>query len=89
MLVAEIEAGAQDDKFYDAKVKVLSEMIEHHVEEEERRVEGIFSQARRAGLDMDLLGEKMAAEKKALVLAYKASGPPKLETPSFSGTRLA
>ena len=32
VLIAEIEAGGPDDDFYDAKVKVLSEMIEHHVE---------------------------------------------------------
>jgi hypothetical protein len=53
VLIAEIEAGGPDDEFYDAKVKVLSEMIEHHVKEEEQRVEGMFSQARKAGLDMD------------------------------------
>jgi len=28
--------------FYEAKVKVLQEQIEHHVEEEEKRVEGMF-----------------------------------------------
>ena len=37
VLIAEIEAGGPDDEFYDAKVKVLSEQIEHHVEEEEKR----------------------------------------------------
>src|ERR1700710_1271363 len=36
VLIAEIEAGGPEDDFYDAKVKVLSEMIEHHVEEEEK-----------------------------------------------------
>jgi hemerythrin superfamily protein len=66
VLIAEIEAGGPDDEFYDAKVKVLSEMIEHHVKEEEQRVEGMFSQARKAGLDMDALGEQMAAEKAAV-----------------------
>lgn len=33
VLIAEIEAGTPDDDFYDAKVIVLSEMIEHHVKE--------------------------------------------------------
>ena len=51
MLIAEIEAGGPDDAFYDAKVKVLSEEIAHHVEEEEKRVDGMFGQARKAGLD--------------------------------------
>jgi hemerythrin superfamily protein len=89
VLIAEIEAGGPDDEFYDAKVKVLSEMIEHHVKEEEQRVEGMFSQARKAGLDMDALGEQMAAEKAQLIANYKAGGLPVPETPTFEGTTLA
>ncbi len=50
-------------------------MIEHHVKEEEQRVEGMFSQARKAGLDMDALGEQMAAEKAQLIATCKAGGP--------------
>jgi hemerythrin superfamily protein len=88
VLIAEIEAGGPNDEFYDAKVKVLSEQIAHHVEEEEQRVEGMFSQARRAGLDMDALGEKMAAEKKQLIAAYKSSGLPTPETSTFTATAL-
>ena len=84
VLIAEIEAGGPDDDFYDAKVKVLSEQIEHHVEEEEKRMEGIFAQARKAGLDMDALGEQLRARKEELVATYKASGLPKPETTSFS-----
>jgi hemerythrin superfamily protein len=89
VLIAEIEAGGPDDEFYDAKVKVLSEQIEHHVKEEEQRVEGMFSQARKAGLDMDALGEQMAAEKADLIANYKASGLPKPETKTLSDTTLA
>lgn len=89
VLIAEIEAGGPDDEFYDAKVKVLSEMIEHHVEEEEKRVEGMFSQARKAGLDMDALGEQMAAEKEQLIANYKSSGLPRPEVPTLQGTSLA
>ena len=36
VLIAEIEAGEPSDEFYDAKVKVLMEEIEHHVEAEGR-----------------------------------------------------
>ena len=89
VLIAEIEAGGPDDEFYDAKVKVLSEMIEHHVKEEEQRVEGMFSQARKAGLDMDALGEKMAEEKARLMASYKSSGTPRPEAPTLSQTSLA
>lgn len=84
VLIAEISAGSPDDEFYDAKVKVLSEMIEHHVEEEEKRVEGMFSQARKAGLDMDALGERMAAEKKALMASYRKSGTPMPQTSTMN-----
>jgi hemerythrin superfamily protein len=76
VLIAEILAGGPDDEFYDAKVKVLSEEIEHHVEEEEKRMEGLFAQARKAGLDMDALGEQLAARKQQLTEQFKASGVP-------------
>ena len=72
VLINEIEAGGPDEEFYDAKVKVLSEMIEHHVKEEEQRVEGMFSQARKAGLPMDDLGERMLAMKEQLMAEAKA-----------------
>jgi hypothetical protein len=83
VLIAEIEAGGPDDDYYDAKVKVLSEQIEHHVEEEEKRMEGMFAQARKAGLDMDALGDQLRARKEELVATYKASGLPKPETKTF------
>ena len=67
VLIAEIEAGSPDDQFYDAKVKVLSEMIKHHVKEEEKKLGNMFAQARKAGLDIKSLGARMAAEKKGLV----------------------
>ena len=67
VLIAEIEAGGPGDEFYDAKVKVLSEQIDHHVKEEEGWLQGMFSRAKRAGLDMDALGAKMASRKATLV----------------------
>jgi len=80
LLIAEIEAGSgQSDEFFDAKVKVLQEEIEHHVEEEEKRETGVFSQARKGGLDMDALGEQLAARKTELMESYKASGVPEPE----------
>ena len=82
LLIAEIMAGGPSDEFYDSKVKVLQEQIEHHVEEEEKRLEGLFSQARKAGLDMDVLGEELAARKQQLTAEFEASGipQPKLKT---------
>jgi len=80
LLIAEIASGAgEGDEFFDSKVKVLQEEIEHHVQEEEKRMEGLFAQARKAGLDMDALGEQLSARKEELTETYKASGLPKPE----------
>ena len=86
LLIAEIEAGGPSDEFYDAKVKVLSEQIEHHVEEEEQSVEGMFSQARKAGVDMDALGEQLAQRKNELIATYQKSGLPKPELTTMEST---
>ena len=80
LLINEIEAGGPEEDFYDAKVKVLSEMIEHHVEEEEKRSEGMFSQARAAGLDMDLLAEQMRARKATAMEEFQAGKPAETRT---------
>jgi hypothetical protein len=79
VLIAEIEAGGPGDEHYNAKVKVLSEQIEHHVEEEEKRSDGMFAQARKADLDLDALGEQMRARKEELTANYKSGGVPKPE----------
>ena len=76
ILIAEISKGSPDDEFYDAKVKVLQEEIEHHVEEEEKRLEGLFAQARKAELDMDALGQDLAARKAQLTDEFRATGIP-------------
>ena len=76
VLIAEISKGSPDDDFYDAKVKVLQEEIEHHVQEEEKRLEGLFAQARKAELDMDALGAELAARKAQLTDEFKATGIP-------------
>jgi len=83
LLVAEIEAaedGAQDD-FFDTKVHVLQEEVEHHIKEEEGP-DGIFAQARRGDLDMQAIGERLADRKKELTEQYKSDGlpQPKLKT---------
>jgi hemerythrin superfamily protein len=88
VLIAELIASAPNEEFYDAKVKVLSEQIEHHVHEEEKRSEGIFSQARAAGIDIDQLGERLMARKEAILAEYKTTGIPAPETRTFTGHTL-
>jgi hemerythrin superfamily protein len=77
LLIAEIEAGSgQSDEFFDAKVQVLSEQIEHHVDEEEKE---LFPEVRKADLDLKALGEQLAARKKELIGEYKEAGVPEPE----------
>lgn len=87
MLIAELMAGSPDDDFYDAKVKVLSEEIKHHVKEEEMR-DGIFAQAKKAGLDLEALGEEMAARKAELMKEFKRDGMPTPEVRSMKGAEV-
>jgi hemerythrin superfamily protein len=65
-LIAEIEASGPGDDYYDAKMKVLSEMIKHHVKEEEQR-DGMFAEARKSKMDLKALGEQLAARKAELM----------------------
>jgi len=79
LLVAEIEANeGGDDDYFDTKVHVLQEEIEHHIKEEEGPG-GIFAQARKGKLDLDGLGEQLAARKKELTESYNADGVPEPE----------
>lgn len=71
-LIAEIEAGKPGDDHWDAKVKVLSEMIKHHVKEEEQR-DGMFAKAKKSELDLDALGEEMQMRKDELMKQKKRS----------------
>jgi hypothetical protein len=87
-LLAELIEGSPSDAFYDAKVHVLAEMIEHHVKEEEKRSEGLFSQAKAAGLAVDDLGVRMQTRKDKLTADIEANGFPALSTRSFSGHRM-
>ncbi|MDX2275000.1 MAG: hemerythrin domain-containing protein [Hyphomonadaceae bacterium] len=65
-LIAEVEEMTPGEDFYDAKMKVLSEIIAHHVEEEEEKG-GMFAQMRKSNVDLVALGAEMAARKKQLM----------------------
>jgi hemerythrin superfamily protein len=76
VLINEIEAGGPDDEYYDAKVKVLQEQIEHHVEEEEKSRGNLFQQARATDVDLEALGRQMAARKEELMRLAESEGLP-------------
>ncbi|WP_113720232.1 hemerythrin domain-containing protein [Aeromonas salmonicida] len=65
-LIAQLEGAEPDGEMYDAKVKVLSEYVEHHVKEEQT---GMFQKAKTTSLDLVELGARMAARKADLLAA--------------------
>jgi hemerythrin superfamily protein len=69
-LIAQIEGMEPDDDLYDAKVKVLGELIDHHVEEEEGEM---FPKVRDSGLDLQVLGLAMASRKEDLMAELASS----------------
>ncbi len=84
MLLLALRDAEPDEAFYKAKVTVLQEQIEHHVKEEEKQRDSMFAQARKAGVDLNALGEQMSA-RKADLMAMADEGtlpPPKMEAVS-------
>lgn len=71
-LIAEIRGMSSGDDYFDAKVTVLSEMIKHHVREEEQPG-GMFAEARKSAMDLSVLGEQMLARKKELQAEAQAA----------------
>jgi hemerythrin-like domain-containing protein len=55
-LIEQLRGMDPSDELYDAKVTVLSEQIDHHVEEEEKEM---FPKVKKAKLDLEALGEQM------------------------------
>jgi hemerythrin superfamily protein len=88
VLIAEIEGGGPSDEFYDAKVKVLMEEIEHHVEEEEQPKKGLFAQAREADIDMKAVGDQMLRRKSQLQAEIKSDGLPEPEATTLEKVQL-
>ncbi|HEX8639696.1 MAG TPA: hemerythrin domain-containing protein [Allosphingosinicella sp.] len=76
VLINELESAEPDEEFYDAKVKVLQELIEHHVKEEEKQADNLFQQTRAADVDLDALGEQLAARKAELMAMAESGGLP-------------
>lgn len=77
LLINELESADPDETYYDAKVKVLSELIEHHVKEEEKQRDNLFQQTRAADIDLAALGQRLAARKAELMdMAGREGLPP-------------
>ena len=63
-LIAQLQGVEPDGEMYDAKVKVLSEYVKHHVKEEQNEM---FPKAKASSIDMAELGARLAARKDALL----------------------
>ena len=63
-LIEQLEGMDPGDALYDAKVIVLGEYVDHHVQEEENE---IFPQAEKSGIDLDELGADLAERKRELM----------------------
>jgi hypothetical protein len=72
MLIAQIRGMSAADDYFDAKVTVLSEMVKHHVKEEEK-AGGMFAEAKKSDMDLQALGEKLLGRKKELQSEAKAA----------------
>ena len=69
-LIGQLEGIEPDGEMYDAKVKVLSEYVKHHVKEEH---DEMFPKAKASSLDLAELGAHMATRKGELLVARISS----------------
>ncbi len=63
-LIAQVKGVEPDGEIFDAKIKVMSEYVKHHVKEEQNEM---FPKAKKTNLDMMALGAQMAARKVELL----------------------
>lgn len=68
-LIAQLQQEAPDSELYAAKVTVLQEYVDHHVKEEEK---SMFPKVRKTEIDLDELGQTLAATKQELLAKVQA-----------------
>ena len=76
VLINDIMASGGKGEFFEAKVTVLCEEIDHHVKEEEKPAEGFFAQARATGADMVEIRDRLLARKEELEQQAETAGLP-------------
>src|SRR6266436_432190 len=68
-LIGEIEGMEVGEELYDAKIRVLGEMVKHHIKEEE---EELFPELVPAKMDLDAVGKELAKRKEELMAEMQA-----------------
>jgi len=63
-LIARVEGVEPQGEMFDARIKVMSEFVKHHVKEEQNEM---FKKAEQTTLDMDDLGAQLASRKEELL----------------------
>lgn len=86
-LIIELRDGSPSDPFYDAKVKVLSEYVKHHVKEEEEPGEGILAAAEKAGVDMQALGREITERRAEFEDQARQERDPEMPSRESGGRR--
>lgn len=66
-LIAQVEGVEPDGEMFDAKIKVLSEYVKHHVKEEQNE---LFPKVKASKLDLIELGAQLTERKEELLAAY-------------------
>jgi hypothetical protein len=64
-LIGEIEAMEVGEELYDAKIRVLGEIVKQHIKEEE---EELFPELQSTKMDLDVVGKELAERKKELMM---------------------
>jgi Hemerythrin HHE cation binding domain len=68
-LIGEIEAMEFGEELYDAKIRVLGEMVKHHIKEEEQQ---LFPELEAAKMDLATVGKEIAERKEELMSEMQA-----------------
>ena len=68
-LIGEIEGMEVDEELYDAKIRVLGEMVKHHIKEEEKE---LFPELVSAKKVLDAVGKEFAKRKEELMAEMQA-----------------
>ncbi|MES2674276.1 MAG: hemerythrin domain-containing protein [Pseudomonadota bacterium] len=66
-LIAQVEGVQPDGEMFDAKIKVMSEYVKHHVKEEQNE---IFPKAKAADMDLLALGAQITERKEELLAEH-------------------